>query len=62
MIFGPMTLIVAVVTGVFLVAGILILRRGCAADSATEPRRCPHCQNANPRRARYCAGCGQKLD
>lgn len=62
MFLGPMTLIVAVVLGVCLVAGILILARAHRADSAAEPKRCPRCQYANPRRAQYCAGCGQKLD
>jgi len=59
MFLGPMTLIVAAVLVICFIAGVAILAGG--RDPSAEPRLCPHCQYKNPRRARYCAGCGQKL-
>jgi len=59
--FGPMTMIVVLALVVCFVAGMVILSRGGTNGASLDPKRCPRCQCANPRRARYCAGCGQKF-
>ena len=59
---GPMTMIVAAVLVGCFVAGLVILFRAAFDETSSGPKDCPRCRNSNPKRAKFCAGCGRKLD
>lgn len=59
---GPMTFLVVLVLGGFLVAGVMLLKRASAEGDEAGSRACPSCQAKNPQGARFCANCGQSFD
>jgi len=61
MIYGPMTFLVLVTVAVMLVAGVWLLLRALGRSSRGA-RRCPDCQSQLRGDARYCAGCGRRVD
>lgn len=62
MVYGPMTLIVALFLGVLLAAGLWLLRNAFQSPKADGSRVCSFCKNSNRAEARYCARCGEPLD
>ncbi len=63
MIYGPMTVIVAVVLVACFVIGLAITIRSFGIrKSGRGSGTCPRCRNANPAHARFCANCGKTLE
>ena len=54
---GPATLVIFLLIGVLLIAGVLIVLAG----SRRKKVRCAACGRVNRRRARYCAACAKPL-
>jgi hypothetical protein len=58
---SPATLVVVLLVGLLLAAGLLILVIGGRA-SAGHPCPQPGCEHRNPPEARFCRKCGRPLD
>jgi predicted amidophosphoribosyltransferase len=59
-LLSPMTLIVVVVLGFCLLAGLAIILRSARGDRGS-PRRCAQCGAGNRPGARYCSRCGVEM-
>jgi hypothetical protein len=60
---GPTMIMIILLVGLFIVAGVLIGRTaGSAARGSDRVCRGADCGAANPPNARFCGRCGQKLD
>ncbi len=62
MVYGPMTLIVTLLLGVLLAAGLWLLRCAYQSPKGSDVRVCSSCKNGNRAEARFCAHCGKPLD
>lgn len=62
MYVGPMTIIVAAVLGVCLIAGLVFIFRAMSARTSAGRKVCRRCRNVNPARAKFCAHCGENLN
>ncbi len=59
MVMGPATIVVLLTAGVLFLLGVLIINAGRRGRAPGATCACGH---LNPRRARYCAHCGEKLN